>query len=86
MFAGLLARWIAPYAIQLAIGVGVVALAGGALWGYGHHKYNQGWAAAIAAVAAQDQRAVNAKDEAVAKVRACRDAGRTWSIADGVCE
>ena len=50
------------------------------------HYYNKGWAAAIHAVAAQDQRAVNAAHKAIETVKTCRDSGHQWNVADGVCE
>jgi hypothetical protein len=49
------------------------------------HYYNMGWAAAIHAVAAQDQKAINEAQHARETVKACRDSGRTWNVADGVC-
>lgn len=61
------------------------AIVGGFLW-IKTHYYNRGYAAAVQAIAAQDQRAINARDEALAKVRACRNGGGTWNVTDGVCE
>lgn len=69
-----------------AIGIGLViaAIVGGFLY-LKTHYYNQGYAAAVQAIAAQDQRAINARDEALAKVRACRNRGGTWDVVDGMC-
>ena len=49
------------------------------------HYYNQGWAAAIHAVAAQDAKAVNEAQHARETVKACRDSGGTWDVPNGVC-
>jgi predicted negative regulator of RcsB-dependent stress response len=49
------------------------------------HYYNQGWAAAIHAIAAQDQKAINAAQQARETVKACRDSGHVWDVANGVC-
>ena len=49
------------------------------------HYYNQGWAAAIHAIAAQDQKAINERNKALAEVKACRDGGGTWDVINGVC-
>jgi hypothetical protein len=66
---------------------GIVVIAITASWlTFKTHYYNQGWAAAVHAVALQDQKAVadakNAKDE----VAACFAAGKSWNVDDGVCE
>lgn len=73
-----LGRWI----------VGLTALGIALVIAYGYvrvHYFNAGWAAAIHAVAAQDERAINAADKARATVKACRDSGRHWDVSNGVC-
>ncbi len=49
------------------------------------HYYNQGWAAALHAVAAQDAKAISEAQHARETVKACRDSGRTWDVVNGVC-
>lgn len=51
-----------------------------------NHYYNQGWAAALHAVAVQDQRAIDDANAAKATVKECRNSGRTWDVAGGVCQ
>jgi hypothetical protein len=65
-------------------GAGIAAvLAGYALW---HHKvFNSGWNAAIAAIAAQDRRAIDAARSARAHWRACVDGGGVWNASTGQC-
>lgn len=50
------------------------------------HYYNEGWNAALHAVAAQDERANNAADKAKETVRACRIAGGEWDVPSGMCK
>jgi uncharacterized protein (UPF0333 family) len=50
------------------------------------HQYNKGWKAAIAAVAAKDQEALNAVNKSKSDVDACYAGGRSWSTVDGVCQ
>lgn len=47
------------------------------------HYYNKGYARAIADIAAQDERAINAAKEAKMLVDACYAAGKRWE--DGQC-
>ena len=49
------------------------------------HYYNMGWTAAIHAVAAQDEKAIKEKDDALETVRDCRSRGGTWDVPNGVC-
>lgn len=90
MLAGLVARYVAPYLLQLALAGGALAIAGGTLWGYGLHKFNSGFneghAAAIREIAAEDQEAVNARDRAFVAMHACRAAGGVWRPATGECQ
>jgi hypothetical protein len=59
------------------------ALAGYGLW---HHKvFNSGWNAAIAAIAAQDRRAIDAARSARAHWRACVDGDGVWNASTGQC-
>ncbi len=74
-----------PIGAQAAIGVAAfAAIVGGGTAVY-THIYNKGYAAAINKIAAQDQEAVNAANEARNRVRRCRDAGGVWDSAAGVC-
>ena len=58
-------------------------LAGYGLW---HHKvFNSGWNAAIAAIAAQDSRAIDAARTARAHCRACVDGDGVWNASTGQC-
>ena len=49
------------------------------------HYYNQGWYAHAAAQAAQDEKAIEATNAALATVKACRDGGGTWDVSSGMC-
>lgn len=82
----LIAKWIAPYALQLALGAGALALAGGAFTWWSVHQFNKGYARAVHDVAVQNQEAVNAVNEARARVRDCnaRD-GMRWDQVAGEC-
>lgn len=65
--------------------LGLVALAGTA-YGVWHHKiYNNGYSAAIAAIARQDQEAINAAKSARATFRSCVDGGGMWDATSGKC-
>ena len=66
----------------VVIGGGIAAAAYG-LW---HHKvFNSGWNAAIAAIAAQDRRAIDAARSARAHWRACVDSDGVWNASTGQC-
>lgn len=68
-------------AITTAIVVGV--LIG---WvAFAKHYENIGYQKAIAAVAAQDRKALDHVNTALESVKACRSSGGTWSVPDGVC-
>jgi hypothetical protein len=66
------------------IGGGIAAiLATYSLW---HHKvFNSGWNAAIAAIAAQDRRAIDAARSARANWRSCIDDDGVWNASTGQC-
>lgn len=49
-------------------------------------QYNKGWNAAIAAIAAEDQKAVDHAIRARSTVRECRDSGGVWRQDAGKCE
>lgn len=57
-----------------------------AYFGWKTHVYNSGWRAAIAAIAAQDKRAVDAAKAARVTFRSCVDAGGVWDVTAGKCE
>ena len=62
-----------------------IAVAGSWLWIKVHYE-NIGYAKAIHAIAAQDERAINAAQEARKTVKACRDSGHSWSVETGECQ
>jgi hypothetical protein len=74
-----------PLAWQIGIGIGVLAIAGTAYGVWHHHVYQRGYTAAIAAIAAQDQEAVNAAHQLISRRRACVASGGVWSQASGEC-
>jgi hypothetical protein len=82
-FSSLL-RALSPMLRITIIGGGIAAiLAGYGLW---HHKvFNSGWNAAIAAIAAQDRRAIDAARSARANWRACIDSDGVWNASTGQC-
>jgi hypothetical protein len=75
-----------PLLVQLGIGLGLVgAVAGG--YAYWHHSvYQSGWDDAKADTSAKDKEAVDAANNSVDPVRACRASGRVWRTATGQCE
>jgi hypothetical protein len=69
--------------IVVTVGGGIVVAATYGLW---HHKvFNSGWNAAIAAIAAQDRRAIDAARSARANWRACVDDDGVWNASTGQC-
>lgn len=77
---------LTPIGRLIAEIVAVIAIVG-SLYGYMRvHYYNAGWTAAIHAVAAEDQKAVNDRNKALATVKACRARGGTWNVPDSMCE
>jgi hypothetical protein len=71
--------------LRIVVTVGGIAaiLAAYGLW---HHKvFNSGWNAAIAAIAAQDRRAIDAARSARAHWRACVDGDGVWNASTGQC-
>ncbi len=76
---------LTPLGRFIAEVVAVIAIVG-SLYAYMRvHYYNNGWNAAIHAIAAQDQKAVDEKDKALETVRACRASGHTWDVPSGMC-
>ena len=68
----------------ITVGVGIAAIL--AAYGLWHHKvFNSGWNAAIAAIAAQDRRAIDAARSARANWRACIDGDGVWNASTGQC-
>ena len=66
------------------VGGGIAAITAG--YGLWHHKvFNSGWNAAIAAIAAQDRRAIDAARSARANWRSCVDGGGMWNASTGQC-
>lgn len=57
---------------------------GGYLWLKVHYE-NIGYAKAIHAIAAQDQKALEASSAAKKTVEECFAGGGTWDVANGVC-
>lgn len=80
-----LLAFIRPYLFKLAIG-GVAALAaGGAFVGVKVHYTNQGYQRALDDIAADNKEAIDAADQARARVRDCRTSGGVWDAANGIC-
>jgi hypothetical protein len=69
----------------IALGVAATAITGVVTW-WSLHQYNKGWTAAINSMAAKDKEAVDAADNASARFRECRDAGRVWRTSTGDCQ
>ena len=64
-------------AIIIGLGIGWLS--------FSTHYYNKGWAAALHAIAAQDQKAVDQKNQALETVKNCRDSGGTWDVVSDSC-
>lgn len=72
--------------ITKAIVLGGLLLAVGTAYGIWHMKiYNRGYTAAIAAIAAQDKRAIDAAKTARNTYRLCIDGGGKWNQSTGEC-
>ena len=61
-----------------------IAVAGSWLWIKVHYE-NIGYAKAIHAIAAQDQKALEASNVARKTVGECFSSGGTWDVSGGVC-
>ncbi len=72
------------YRKQLGIVAGAIAAIVAAWWVY-DTIYDRGYAAALAAVRAQNERAEITADEAVDGVSVCFDKGGEWKIETGSC-
>lgn len=70
----------------IAITVAIIAGVGIGWLVFAKHYENIGYAKAIHAIAAQDRRAIDARNNALETVKACRDSGRVWNVSDGVCQ
>lgn len=79
-------EFFAPYVLRMALGAGIVALAGIGWATAAIHYENKGYAKAIAAVAAKDKGAIDDVNVAKHQVDACYSSGRSWNVVDGVCE
>ncbi len=78
MFASLYAKLIGG-AIVLAV------IGGGVTW-WSVKQYDKGYAAAIAAIAAQDKEAVDAVNKTVSDIDACVKSGGVWRQSSSQCE
>lgn len=76
---------LSPIGRYLIIAVVALGAIGGEYLYLRVHYYNSGYAAALHAVAAKDQRAIDAANKAREAVKACRDSGRQWNVANGMC-
>jgi hypothetical protein len=75
-----------PMLAQIGAVLGLLALLYGSYKLWEHRIYRSGWDAAIAAVAAQDQEAVDAANKAGARIAECRASGGVWRASTGQCE
>ena len=64
----------------IVIGVGVGWLS------FKTHYYNQGWNAAIAAIALKNKEATDAVNKATSQVDACNFIHGRWNVSSGMCE
>ena len=76
---------LSPLARYLFGAIALIAAAVGAYTYMRVHYYNEGYASALHAIAAQDQRAIDAAKKARETVAACRNGGGTWNVDGGVC-
>lgn len=81
----LLLKVAIQYGVYALLALGVVGGVAGGVAGYGIYKYNSGWNAAIAGVAARNHEAINAVRGAVSKVDDCSANGGFWDAVGGVC-
>lgn len=82
----LVAKFIAPYLLQLAIAGGLALAAGGGFVALKLHYEHKGYARAVHDVAVQNQEAVNAVNERRAVVRNCNGTvGMRWDQVAGEC-
>ncbi|MDQ2079472.1 hypothetical protein RA307_04695 [Xanthobacteraceae bacterium Astr-EGSB] len=65
--------------------LGVAAVVAGAYGAWHHHVYRSGYDAAIAAVARQDQEAINAARQGRDRYRSCLTSGGLWDTTSGQC-
>lgn len=72
--------------VQIGVLLGIFAVVAAAYFGWKTHVYNNGWNAAIAAIAAQDKNAVEAARAARNTFRACVDGGGVWDVTNGKCQ
>jgi hypothetical protein len=76
---------VRPYLVQLAVGAGIAAAAGGGFLTLKLHYTHVGYQQAIDAIAAEDKEAIDAADQARGRVSACRNAGGMWDQTEGQC-
>lgn len=68
------------------ITIGVLLASLLAVYGVWHHRvYTKGWNAAIAAIAAQDSKAIADATARRSAFKACRDQGKRWDQVTGAC-
>lgn len=80
-----IASLLAPYLFRIIIGAAIVAAVGGLWVANNIHEFNKGYAKALHDIAAKDERAVHAADDAKKEVSDCVSNGGVWSTTDGVC-
>lgn len=72
--------------ITKLITVGVLAVSLLAAYGVWHHKvYMKGWNAAIAAIGAEDSKAIADATARRSAFKACREQGKRWDQVTGAC-
>lgn len=69
----------------LIAAVAIVAVVGVSWAGFGTHYYNKGWRAALAAIAAQNIRAIKESEDVRKEVIECFANSGDWDIYDARC-
>ncbi len=68
----------------IIVGAAAAVLAAYKIWEY--RVYHRGYDAAIAAIAAQDERAINAAKAGRDRYRTCVESGSVWDVTSGECQ
>lgn len=76
---------VAPYLTRLIIGAVLVIAAGGGFLGLKLHYTHVGYQQAISKIAAEDKETIDAYNQAVDTVHACRNSGGVWDQSEREC-